>query len=128
MAATTVGNVATLICDATTANTPNTIVLRDNNGNINVSAWSVNTKLTAVNYAVSATDYWIGLTDKNKTITLPATATNGRQYVINDTVHSGNPQITINATSPATVSGVTSISQQSQKVTATFINGVWYCN
>jgi hypothetical protein len=128
VAATTVGTVATLICDATTANTPNTIVLRDSNGNINVSSWSVNTHLTAVNYAVSATDYWIGFTAKNKTLTLPATANTGRQYYIADTVHSGNPQITITAAAGATVSGNTSLTQQGQSVIATFINGVWYCN
>jgi hypothetical protein len=127
VAATTVGTVATLICDATTVNTPNTIVLRDSNGNINVSSWSVNTHLTAVNYAVSATDYWIGLTAKNKTITLPATANTGRQYYIADTVHDGNPQITITAAAGATVSGNTSLTQQGQSVIATFINGVWYC-
>jgi hypothetical protein len=128
VAATTVGTTATLICDATTSNTPNTIVLRDNNGNINVSSWSVNTHLTAVNYAVSATDYWIGFTAKNKTLTLPATANTGRQYYIADTVHSGNPQITITAAAGATVSGNTSLTQQGQSVIATFINGVWYCN
>jgi hypothetical protein len=128
VAATTVGTTATLICDATTANTPNTIVLRDNNGNINVSSWSVNTHLTAVNYAVSATDYWIGFTAKDKTLTLPATANTGRQYYIADTVHSGNPQITITAAAGATVSGNTSLTQQGQSVIATFINGVWYCN
>jgi hypothetical protein len=128
VAATTVGTTATLICDATTANTPNTIVLRDNNGNINVSSWSVNTHLTAVNYAVSATDYWIGFTAKNKTLTLPATANIGRQYYIADTVHSGNPQITITAAAGATAVGNTSLTQQGQICTATFINGVWYCN
>jgi hypothetical protein len=128
VAATTVGTVATLICDATTANTPNTIVLRDSNGNINVSSWSVNTHLTAVNYAVSATDYWIGFTAKNKTLTLPATANTGRQYYIADTVHSGNPQITITAAAGATAVGNTGLTQQGQICTATFIAGVWYCN
>ena len=131
IAANTVGNVATIITDATTANTANTIVLRDQYGAINVNAWAVNTKLTATSYTATTSDYWIGCTAKTLTITLPNAANgayNGRQYQIADTVHSGNPNDTIAAQSPATVTGNPSITQQGQIVTATYVNGNWYCN
>jgi len=122
------GTTLTLTNDATVNNTPSTIVLRDSNGNINVTSWSVNTNLVSNNYSATATDYWIGVTAKGKTITLPATANTGRQYFIADCVHSGNPNINIAAASGATVSGNTGLSQQGQFVTATFIGGNWYCN
>ena len=131
IAANTVGNTATIITDATTANTANTIVVRDQYGAINVNAWAVNTKLTAISYTATTSDYWIGCTAKTLTITLPNAANgayNGRQYQIADTVHSGNPNDTITAQSPATVTGNPSITQQGQIVLATYINGVWYCN
>jgi len=131
IAANTVGNTATIITDATTANTANTIVVRDQFGAINVNAWAVNTKLTATNYTATTTDYWIGCSAKGVTITLPNAANgayNGRQYQIADTVHSGNPNDTIAAQSPATVSGNPSLTQQGQIVLATYINGNWYCN
>jgi hypothetical protein len=127
IAANTVGNTATIITDATTANTANTIVVRDGNGSINVNAWAVNTHLVSANYAVSSSDYWIGLTAKNLTITLPGTATNGRQYIIADTVGSGNPDIHIIADPPANVFNG-ALSQQSHTLTATYISGTWYCN
>lgn len=131
IAANTVGNTATIITDATTANTANTIVVRDQYGAINVSAWAVNTKLTAISYTATTSDYWIGCTAKTLTITLPNAANgayNGRQYQIADTVHSGNPNDTITAQSPATVVGNPNITQQGQIVLATYIGGVWYCN
>lgn len=131
IAANTVGNTATIITDATTANTANTIVVRDQYGAINVNAWAVNTYLTAVDYTATSTDYWIGCSAKTITITLPNAANgayNGRQYQIADVVHSGNPNDVIAAQSPATVTGNPFISQQGQIVTATYINGVWYCN
>ena len=119
-----------LVTDATTANVANTIVVRDASGTINVSGWTVGTHLTAVNYTATTSDYWIGTTAKNRTITLPNAAngaTNGRQYQIVDTVHTGNPQTTIAAQSPATVSG-NQPSQQGQVIIATYIDGVWYLN
>ena len=131
IAANTVGNTATIITDATTANTANTIVVRDQYGAINVNAWAVNTKLTATSYTATTSDYWIGCTAKTLTITLPNAANgayNGRQYQIADTVHSGNPNDTIAAQSPATVTGNPSITQQGQIVLATYVGGVWYCN
>jgi hypothetical protein len=131
VAAVTTGTVANIISDATTANTANTIVLRDQYGAINVNAWAVNTKLTATNYTATTTDYWIGCTTKGLTITLPNAANgayNGRQYQIADTVHSGNPGDTVTAQSPATVSGNNGITQQGQIVLATYINGNWYLN
>jgi hypothetical protein len=130
IAANTVGNTATIITDATTANTANTIVVRDANGAINVSGWTVGTHLTAVNYTATNSDYWIGTTAKSKTITLPNAAngaSNGRQYQIADTVHNGNPGTTIAAQSPATVVG-NQPSQQGQIIIATYIGGVWYLN
>ena len=131
IAANTVGNVATIITDATTANTANTIVVRDQYGAINVNAWAVNTRIIAANTTATLTDYWIGCGVKNLTITLPNAANgayNGRQYQIGDTVHSGNPNDTIAAQSPATVTGNPSLTQQGQIVLATYVNGVWYCN
>jgi hypothetical protein len=125
-----VGNTATIITDATTANTANTIVVRDAAGTINVSGWTVGARLTAVDYTATTSDYWIGTTAKNRTITLPNAANgaaNGRQYQIADTVHSGNPNTTIAAQSPATVSG-NQPSQQAQMILATYIGGVWYLN
>ena len=130
IAANVVGNTANIITDATTANTANTIVVRDANGAINVNGWTVGTHLTAVNYTATNSDYWIGTTAKNKTITLPNAAngaSNGRQYQIVDTVHTGNPGTTIAAQSPATVSG-NQPSQQGQVIIATYIGGVWYLN
>jgi hypothetical protein len=130
IAAVTTGNTVNIITDATTANTANTIVVRDVNGAINVSGWTVGTHLTAVDYTATNNDYWIGTTAKNRTITLPNAAngaTNGRQYQIADTVHSGNPNTTINAQSPDIVSG-NQPSQQGQMITATYISGVWYLN
>jgi hypothetical protein len=130
IAATVSGNTANIITDATTANTANTIVVRDANGAINVNGWTVGARLTAVNYTATNSDYWIGTTTKNKTITLPNAAngaSNGRQYQIADTVHSGNPGTTIAAQSPATVTG-NQPSQQGQMILATYIGGVWYLN
>ena len=131
IAANTVGNTATIITDATTANTANTIVVRDQYGAINVNAWAVNTRIVTANTTATTTDYWIGLNAKNLTVTLPNAANgayNGRQYQIGDTVHSGNPNDTIAAQSPDTVTGNPFISQQGQIVLATYVNGVWYCN
>lgn len=131
IAANTVGNTATIITDATTANTANTIVVRDQYGTINVNAWAVNTRLVAANTTATSTDYWIGLTAKNITVTLPNAANgayNGRQYQIADTVHSGNPNDNIAAQSPATVVGNPTVTQQGQIVLATYVNSVWYCN
>ena len=130
VAAVTTGNTANIITDATTANTANTLVLRDANGAINVNGWTVGARLTAVNYTATNSDYWIGTTTKSKTITLPNAAngaSNGRQYQIADTVHTGNPQTTIAAQSPATVVG-NQPSQQGQLIIATYIANVWYLN
>ena len=124
------GTTLTISTDATTAATPSTIVVRDSTGTINVSGWTVGARLTAVNYTATTSDYWIGTSAKNKTITLPNAANgavNGRQYQIADTVHSGNPNTTIAAQSPATVTG-NQPSQQSQIVLATYLGGVWYLN
>jgi hypothetical protein len=130
IAANTIGNTATIITDATTANTANTIVVRDANGAINVNGWTVGTRLTAVNYTATNSDYWIGTTTKSKTITLPNAAngaSNGRQYQIADTVHNGNPGTTIAAQSPATVVG-NQPSQQGQIIIATYVGTTWYLN
>ena len=130
IAATVSGNTANIITDATTANTANTIVVRDANGAINVNGWTVGARLTAVDYTATNSDYWIGTTAKNRTITLPNAAngaSNGRQYQIADTVHTGNPNTTIAAQSPATVTG-NQPSQQSQIIIATYIANVWYLN
>lgn len=130
VAAVTTGNTANIITDATTANTANTLVLRDANGAISVNGWTVGARLTAVNYTATNSDYWIGTTAKSKTITLPNAAngaSTGRQYQIADTVHSGNPQTTIAAQSPATVVG-NQPSQQGQIIIATYIANVWYLN
>lgn len=130
IAATTVGNTANIITDATTANTANTIVVRDANGAINVNGWTVGTHLTAVNYTATNSDYWIGTTAKSITITLPNAAngaSTGRQYQIADTVHSGNPGTTIAAQSPATVVG-NQPSQQGQIIIATYVGTTWYLN
>lgn len=130
IAANVVGNTATIITDATTANVANTIVVRDGAGTINVSGWTVGTHLTGVNYTATTSDYWIGTTAKSLTITLPNAAngaTNGRQYQIVDVDGSGNPQTTIAAQSPATVFG-NQPSQQGQVILATYVAGVWYLN
>lgn len=130
IAANVVGNTATIITDATTANVANTIVVRDSTGTINVSGWTVGTRLTAVDYTATNSDYWIGTTVKNLTITLPNAASgaaNGRQYQVADTVHTGNPGTTIAAQSPATATG-NQPSQQGQIIICTYVNGVWYLN
>ena len=127
IAANVVGNTATIITDATTANVANTIVVRDTFGAINVAAWNITTVLTAVNYTVTASDYWIGCSAKNLTITLPQTASNGRVYIVVDTVQSGAPGDTINATGGTTVVGG-ALSQQGQSKMCVFHNGTWYCN
>ena len=128
VAGTISGTTLTLTTDATTANTANTIVLRDSYGNIHNSGWIVGTHVTSTDYTVTNNDFWIGCSAKHITITLPSTSENGRQYQIADTVHSGTPAQTITAASPATVVGNTSTSQQGQMVTATYVGGVWYCN
>jgi hypothetical protein len=130
VAAVTVGNTANIITDATTANTANTLVLRDANGAISVNGWTVGTHLTAVDYTATNSDYWIGTTAKTRTITLPNAAngaSTGRQYQIADTVHSGNPGTTIAAQSPATVVG-NQPSQQGQIIIATYVGTTWYLN
>ena len=127
IAANVVGNTATIITDATTANVANTIVVRDTFGAINVAAWNITTVLTGVSYTVTASDYWIGCSAKNLTITLPQTASNGRVYIVVDTVQSGAPGDTINATGGTTVVGG-ALSQQGQSKMCVFHNGTWYCN
>ena len=130
VAAVTTGNTANIISDATTANTADTIVVRDANGAINVNGWTVGTHLTAVNYTATNSDFWIGTTAKSKTITLPNAAngaSTGRQYQIADTVHSGSPGTTIAAQSPATVVG-NQPSQQGQIIIATYVGTTWYLN
>jgi hypothetical protein len=130
IAAVKTGNVVNIVTDATTANVANTIVVRNQYGTINVSGWVVGTKLTAVDYTATSSDYWIGTTAKGRTITLPNAdngAVNGRQYQIADTVHSGNPNTTIAAQSPATVVG-NQPSQQGQIIIATYVGTTWYLN
>jgi len=132
VAAVTTGNVANIITDATTAATPNTLVLRDSNGLINVGAWTINARLSAANTTATATDYWIGLSSKNLTVTLPNAANGavqGRQYIIADTVQSGAPGDTIVTEVGATIIGG-SLTQQGQSKMCVFIaaNNTWYCN
>lgn len=127
IAATHTGNVATIITDATTANVANTIVVRDSVGAINVSAWTIHTVNTSISYSATSDDYWIGCSAKNLTITLPQTASNGRQYIVVDTVQSGAPNDTITAAGGTTVVGG-SLTQQGQSKNCVFHNGVWYCN
>ena len=129
IAASTVGNTATIITDATTAATANTIVVRDQYGVANIGAQSVATHLTSVSYTATQTDFWIGTTAKSITITLPNAANgayNGRQYQIGAFDGAGNPQVTIAAQSPATLTGASGLTQQGQTVTATYVGGVWY--
>jgi hypothetical protein len=129
IAATVVGNTANIITDATTSNTPNTIVVRDQYGAINVGSWAVNTRLANASYTATVNDYWIGTTVKNITVTLPNAANgayNGRQYQIGAFDGAGNPQITIATQSPATIVGATGLSQQAKTVTCTYVNQVWY--
>lgn len=128
IAATTAGTISTLICDATTDNTPNTLVLRDSIGNISSSSQTINTHLTAINYSATSTDCWIGVTVKYKIITLPAVARNGRQYYIADCVFSGISGIIIKTILPALIKGTTTLYQQGQTITATYVSGTWYCN
>ena len=128
IAATTVGTVATLITDATTANTANTIVVRDANGDINVNASIVHTTLTAVNYTATVTDYWIGLTAKHKTVTLPATSTTGRQYMVVDCVNSGTNNGDITVSGGGVIVGNITLSVQSQTIICTYVAGTWYCS
>ena len=132
VAAVTVGTVANIISDATTANTANTIVVRDEFGGINVNSWSINARTVGVNTTLTTTDYWIGCTAKNLTITLPNAANGavqGRQYLIVDCVQSGAPGDTINTEAGATVVGG-ALSQQGQSKTCVFIaaTNTWYCN
>jgi hypothetical protein len=130
IAATTVGNTANIITDATTANTANTIVVRDANGSINVNGWVINARTTATSTTLTSTDFWVGTTAKSRTITLPNAANgavNGRQYQIADEVHSGSPGTTIAAQSPATVVG-NQPSQQGQIIVATYVGTTWYLN
>jgi hypothetical protein len=127
IAATKTGNVATIITDATTGNVANTIVVRDSVGAINVAAWTIHTVTTAINYSATLDDYWIGCTAKNLTITLPQTASNGRQYIVVDTVQGGAPGDSIVAAGGTTVVDG-SLTQQGQAKNCVFHNGVWYCN
>lgn len=132
VAAVTTGTVANIISDATTANTANTIVVRDEFGGINVGSWSINARTVAVNTTLTTTDYWLGLTAKNLTITLPNAANGavqGRQYLVVDCVQSGAPGDTIATQAGATVVGG-SLSQQGQSKTCVFIaaTNTWYCN
>jgi hypothetical protein len=130
IAATTVGNTANIITDATTANTANTIVVRDANGSINVNGWVINARTTATSTTLTSTDFWLGTSTKNLTITLPNAANgavNGRQYQIADEVHSGSPGTTIAAQSPATAVG-NQPSQQGQIIVATYVGTTWYLN
>lgn len=127
IAANVVGNTATIITDATTANVANTIVVRDQFGAINVSAWTIQPILTAVSYTATTTDYWIGCSAKNLTITLPQTASQGRQYIVVDTVQSGAPNDVITAAGGTTVVGG-SLTQQGQSKMCVFVSGTWYCN
>ena len=132
VAAVTTGNVANIITDATTTATPNTLVLRDSNGIINVGAWTINARLSAANTTATATDYWIGLISKNLTVTLPNAANGaaqGRQYIIADTVQSGAPGDTIVTQAGATIVGG-GLTQQGQSKMCVFIatDNTWYCN
>ena len=132
VAAVTTGNVANIISDATTANTANTIVVRDQFGGINVGSWTIHTHLTATNYTATSADYWIGLTNKTLTITLPNAANgavDGRQYIIADTVQSGNPGDSIATQAGATVVGGT-LTQQGQAKMCVYVESTatWYCN
>jgi hypothetical protein len=132
VAAVTTGNVANIISDATTANTANTIVVRDEFGGINVGSWTIHTQLTGTNYTATTADYWIGLTNKSLTITLPNAANgavDGRQYIIADTVQSGNPGDTVNTQAGASVVGG-SLTQQGQAKMCVFVSATntWYCN
>jgi hypothetical protein len=132
VAAVTTGNVANIISDATTANTANTIVVRDEFGGINVNSWSINARTTATSITLTTTDYWIGCLAKNLTITLPNAANGavqGRQYLVVDCVQSGAPGDTIATQAGATVVGG-SLSQQGQSKTCVFIaaTDTWYCN
>ena len=132
VAAVTTGTVANIISDATTANTANTIVVRDEFGGINVNSWSINARTVAVSTTLTTTDYWIGCLAKNLTITLPNAANGavqGRQYLIVDCVQSGAPGDTIATEAGATVVGG-SLSQQGQSKTCVFIasTNTWYCN
>lgn len=83
--------------------------------------------LTATNYTVTTNDYWIGCSANNLTITLPQTTSQGRQYIVVDTVQSGNPGNTIVAAGGTTVVGG-SVTQQGQSKMCVFHSGVWYCN
>jgi hypothetical protein len=132
VAAVTVGNTANIITDATTAATPDTLVLRDSNGLINVGAWTINARLAATSTTATVTDYWIGLTDKSLTVTLPNAANGavqGRQYIIADQVLSGAPGDTIETQAGATVSGGL-LTQQGQSKMCVYIaaTATWYCN
>lgn len=132
IAANTVGNTVTIVTDATVANVANTIVVRDQYGGIDVSAWTIHTHLTGTNYTVTPADYWIGCTAKNLTITLPNAANgavNGRQYIIVDTVQSGAPGDTINTQAGASVVGG-ALSQQGQSKMCVYVasTSTWYCN
>jgi hypothetical protein len=132
VAAVTTGNTANIISDATTANVANTIVVRDQYGGINVGSWTIHTHLTATNYTATSADYWIGLTAKTLTITLPNAANgavNGRQYIIADTVQSGNPGDTIVTQAGASVVGGT-LTQQGQAKMCVYVESTatWYCN
>ena len=132
VAAVTTGTVANIISDATTANTANTIVVRDQFGGINVGSWTIHTHLTATNYTATSADYWIGLTNKTLTITLPNAANgavDGRQYIIADTVQSGNPGDSIATQAGASVVGGT-LTQQGQAKMCVYVESTatWYCN
>jgi hypothetical protein len=132
VAAVTTGNTANIITDATTDATPNTLVLRDSNGLINVGAWTINARLAAANTTATASDYWIGLTNKNLTVTLPNAANGavqGRQYIIADQVLSGAPGDTIVTQAGATLSGG-SLTQQGQSKMCVYVEATstWYCN
>jgi hypothetical protein len=132
VAAVTTGTVANIISDATTANTANTIVVRDEFGGINVNSWSINARTSATSTTATTTDYWIGLTNKSLTVTLPNAANGavqGRQYLIVDCVQSGAPGDTIATQAGATIVGG-SLSQQGQSKTCVFIaaTNIWYCN
>ena len=133
IAAVTTGTTANIITDATTANTANTIVVRDQNGSITIGSFAINARTSNANYALTINDYWLGFTLKNLTATLPniaGGAVQGRQYLIADvTASTGTSGIQILAQAGVTVYGGT-LDQQGQSKTCVFIAAElkWYCN
>ncbi|MFA7377887.1 MAG: hypothetical protein WCZ15_03750, partial [Patescibacteria group bacterium] len=109
----------------------NTFVMADNTGGLYTQDGIVfkRTAVANVNYTAQASDYIIAYTSlsANRVLTLPASVcTAGRAYIIVNETNSAF-KVVVTPTSPATISGMTSISLAANNSVPVYCNGTnWF--